>query len=172
MPAQIAVRQPKSDPLYAHEERDTSAQDMRYISSDHIVFLPGIKIKKRSYAKRNMWGFYDGEHVYINAKNYAPSVIARYSRILHFGRYCYFYGAEDIHKKTTGLIGGGLGAVPIGHYYLLDMRSGKVLKVDNTTVTSIVAEFPDLHRRFEASKKSTAQLLTFIEEYNRLYSNQ
>ena len=170
LPAQIRVEKfPTNDPMYAHEEESSSIDNRKYVSSNQIAFLPGIKIKKRGYVKRNMWGFYDGQYVYINSKNYAQTNVTRYSRILHFGRYCYFYGATDIYKKTAGTIGGLVGTLPLGHFYLLDMESGKIYKLDKTTVEEILAEYPDLHRRFQSSKQSTEHLLEFIEEYNKRY---
>ena len=167
LPAQIQVGRSTRDPMYVNEEAPLEGP-RRYVSSDHISFLPGIKIKRRAYAKRNMWGFYDGQHVYISSKTYAQSNVIRYSRILHFGRYCYFYGAEDVYKKTSGMIGGLTGTLPIGHYYLLDMADGSIRKLDAVTVEEIVAEYPALESRFQHARKSSEVLRLFIEEYNQL----
>ena len=115
-----------------------------------------------------MWGFCDGEDVYISSKTYAQSNVIRYSRILHFGGYCYFYGAEDVYKKTAGMIGGLVGTLPLGHYYLLDMTTGRILKLDAVTVETIVSDYPVLKARFQRSKKSARALCQLIEEYNQL----
>lgn len=167
LPARIQVRWRTDDPMYPNEVK-VEKDGRRYVPSDRVSFLPGIKVKRRAYAKRNMWGFYDGENVYISSKTYAQSNVIRYSRILHFGRYCYFYGAEDVYKKTAGLIGGLTGTLPIGHYYLLDMTNGEVIKLNKETVASIVAEYPTLHSRFQNSKKSVRELCEFIEQYNQM----
>lgn len=118
--------------------------------------------------KRNMWGFYDGEYVYVTSKIYTRSNVTRYSRILHFGRYCYFYGAEDVYKKTAGVIGGLVGMLPVGHYYLLDMADGSAQKLTPEAVENIVKEFPSLHARFKKSRTLMKDMLSFIEEYNQL----
>ena len=170
LPGKVRVTRRTDDPMYANEAK-VEKDERRYVSSDRVSFLPDTKIRRRSYAKRNMWGFYDGEDVYISSKTYAQSNVIRYSRILHFGRYCYFYGAEDVYKKTAGMIGGLVGTLPVGHYYLLDMVDGRVLKLDAITVGKIVAEYPALEARFQDSRKSARELCQFIEEYNQLRYN-
>ena len=169
LPAHIRINRPKADPLYLDQpESEETEPHWRYISSDQVIFLPNIKVKRRAYLKRNMWGFYDGEYVYVTSKIYTRSNVTRYSRILHFGRYCYFYGAEDVYKKTAGVIGGLVGMLPVGHYYLLDMADGSAQKLTPEAVENIVKEFPSLHARFKKSRTLMKDMLSFIEEYNQL----
>lgn len=175
IPAQVFVYYSPTDsidPLYhTYTGGVLDADENRYyVSAGNISIDWDIPVKRRQEIRRNMWGFYDGKYVYVSSRNYISLPIVLYSRILGYGRYSYFLGAGDTYKKTAGAIGGLAGAFPLATYFLLDLETGNIHKVDPLFVTSILEEYSDLLQQFEEDKKDKETLLKYIRAYNARYA--
>lgn len=147
-------------------------QDNFYIPYTLVKLDAPFKVKRREYVKSRLWGFYNGKHLYISSKNYTLSNIIRFSKILHFGRYAYFKGAVEVAAKTSWVIGGILGTIPIGSYFVLDMSNGNIFPVTTETVNEILKDNPSLHRKFSEDPEKSKFLLEYIEEYNSNFHNR
>lgn len=154
----------------ANEPEEKSAERI-YVTSNQIMLDTQIKIKKKKYQKRNMWGFYNGKDVYISSKAYAETNIIRYSRILGWGRYAYFVGAQDLNHTSAFIIGGLLGTVPIKDYMVLDMQNGQIVKLTSQFIENILAQYPERLKQFQQEKNNEAILLKYLQLYNQLYLN-
>ncbi|MGB3587237.1 MAG: hypothetical protein WBA23_11885, partial [Tunicatimonas sp.] len=158
IPAQVFIYYSPTDSIdplhytYTASEFDL-AEDRFYVSAGNISIEWDIPVKRRQEIRRSMWGFYDGKHVYISSRNYISLPVVLYSRILEYGRYSYFLGAGDNYKKTAGAIGSLVTTFPLATYFLLDLETGSVHKVDPLTVAKILKDFPDLYQQFEEDHK-------------------
>lgn len=153
------------------------------IKEDSLPYIPytalklkaPYKLKKRWFVKSMLWGFHDGEDLYVSSNNYNSSLIVRFSKILHYGRYAYFCGVQEVRERTGGIVGpemGGLvggvfGTIPLDYYYTLDMEQGHIFPVSNTTVEGIVRQDPELHQLFQEDQHHDKRLFWYIEEFNR-----
>ncbi|MEM9830026.1 MAG: DUF6563 family protein [Bacteroidota bacterium] len=131
-----------------------------------------ISVRRRQEIRRSMWGFYDGKYVYISSRNYTSLPVVLYSRILGYGRYSYFLGAGDGYKKTADAVGTLAGALPPSTYFLLDVETGNIHRVDPLTVAEILKDYPDLLHQFEEDKKDKETLLKYIRACNVLYAQE
>lgn len=175
IPIQVSVYYPPADsidPLYHTYTGGVldSDENRFYVSAGSISIDWDMSVKRRQEIRRNMWGFYDGKYVYISSRNYTSSSVVRYSRILAYGRYSYFLGAEEVSKKTAGAVGGFPGMIPLSAYFILDLETGTIHKVDPLTMGKIVREYPDLYHHFKEDKKDRKTLLKYIRAYNALYA--
>lgn len=175
IPAQVSVYYPPADsvdPLYHTYTGGVLdlEEDRYYVYANNISIDWEIPVKRRQEIRRNMWGFYDGKHVYISSRNYISLPVVLYSRILGYGRYSYFLGAGDTYKKTANAVGTLAGAFPLATYFLLDLETGTIHQVDPLTVAGILEEYPDLLHQFEEDKKDKETLLKYIHAYNARYT--
>ena len=60
--------------------------------------------------------------------------------------------------------------LPVSTYFVLDIETGSVHKVDPLTVAEILKNFPDLHQKFKEDRKDRKTLLKYIRAYNVLYA--
>ncbi|MDF9795729.1 hypothetical protein OKW21_000992 [Catalinimonas alkaloidigena] len=149
-------------------EADNS-RDRLFVPFTLLRFEAPFKIKRKEYAKSRLWGFYDGNNLYISSKNYTLSTIVRFSKILHLGRYAYFRGTEEISNKTNWAIGGLIGTIPIGSYFVLDMSNGDVFPLTIETLKIILRDNPDLYQKLEKDPNGANNLLKYIEKFNSLF---
>ncbi len=177
IPAQVSVYYPPADsidPLY-HTYTGSMfdyTEDHPYVLASSISIEWDIPVKRRQEIRRSMWGFYDGKYVYISSRNYTSLPIVLYSRILGYGRYSYFLGAGDGYKKTADAVGTLAGALSPATYFLLDLETGDIHRVDPPTVAGILKDYPDLLQQFEEDKKDKKNLLKYIRAYNVLYAQE
>lgn len=175
IPAQVSVNYPPTDSIdalhytYTASEFDLT-EDRSYVSAGSIRIQWDLPVKRRQEIRQSMWGFYDGKHVYVSSRNYTNSTVVRYSRILAYGRYCYFLGAEEVYKKTAGAVGGLIGTLPLSAYFLLDLETGDIHKAEPLTVAEILKDYPNLHQQFQADRKDRKTLLKYIRAYNMRYA--
>jgi hypothetical protein len=120
------------------------------------------KAKGRSIGK--VFGFSDGEHVYINERHPDLGPGTEFIRIEDLGRYCYF---ED-RKPTTIFIG----TVPTTIYSLerkiMDASTGEIMTLSKKRLEKIITDNNELHAEFqhdpENSKKLKEYLIRYLEE--------
>jgi len=150
----------------------------KYINESNIDVWADYKIKK-TQIKEILWGFCTDNAFYVSSTSYTHPernksgilrpIATRYSKILHYGRYSYFFGAEEITDKSAYVVTGLIGLIPIKNYYTLDMKTGNIQPVKTEHVRDIIADNPTLLEEFNNDLDVNGKLLEYIERYNEIF---
>ncbi|MEK6476668.1 hypothetical protein WJR50_04000 [Catalinimonas sp. 4WD22] len=75
-------------------------------------------------------------------------------------------GQKKYPIKTYWAIGGLIGTIPIGSYFVLDMSNGDIFPVTKETLKIILRDNSDLYQKFIRDPDGESNLLKYIEELN------
>lgn len=117
------------------------------------------KAKGRSIGR--VFGFSDGEHVYINERHQDLGPGTDFIRIENLGRYCYF---ED-RKPTTIFIG----TVPTTIYSLerkiMDAGTGEIMTLSKKRLEEIIKDNSELYTEFQHDPENSKKLKEYLKRY-------
>lgn len=114
----------------------------------------------------DVWGFCDGEFVYINMqfkvmtikKVFKPG--SQFDKILYLGRYCYFISVQPIPNSVN-----------LGHYfYALEFNTGKEIAINKDALKKIISKDEGLLKDYKNEKFLDKNSDDTYIKYLRLYS--
>ncbi len=122
--------------------------------------------KEASYRKiRGVYCYVIDNHIYLNCGEYGKK---GYFVRSHFsGRYIYFddiIGRENFAFAHTGVTAAAVPSKVWG--VVLDMRTGKTIKLSNRKVKKLLKDYPKLLRKYENSDKKNSEVKALIKELN------
>lgn len=114
-----------------------------------------IRDKAKNKKIKRVYGFSDGQALYIHARNYTNGNY--FTRLQNRGKYMYF---EDWGGSGVGIgIGIGIGPVGVGtggrqrlKAYFLDALSGQIETLNRNRLRLLLAQTPDLLQSYEKEK--------------------
>jgi hypothetical protein len=126
-------------------------------STTKWINLSNLRIKPRlKNAKRNIWGFSDGQCYYINSLLYDPDGIVRFSKLYYKGhRYSYFTAVINLALPYQQMLAG------------LDMRTGKFFPITKNFVREIIEDDRELLAEFEKQARNKSDYVEFLIQYDK-----
>lgn len=145
--------------------RDTKYRTKRIAQNKKIEHFQVFQPEKNRRIK-NLFGYSDGQHVYLNASRYTVDEYFIKSKFI--GRYIYF---EDQYSSKTataalGLIGTAISMKHTG--IVLDTKTGITTVLNNKKMEEILSNYPELSRQYNLSKKTIEDDRNMILEINKL----
>lgn len=132
-----------------------------FLSSGKIPYYRLNIDKKMGKTIGKVFGFCDGNNVFINENNPRLGPRTEFVQVENLGQYCYF---ED-RKSTTVFIG----TVPTTNYYLdrkiLDTDTGEIIGLNKKTLQEIIANDRDLLAEFKNDPKKGKKLKEYLIKY-------
>lgn len=115
---------------------------------------------------KQMWGFSDGEHIYIN--NWAVFQESSFSRLHSIGRFCPFLGKENI-GRTNRMVSKD---VP-KKAYVFDAHRGQAYLLDEAYLDNILKMSSALGHRYkqERDRKNINTKIWYARELNQVLSS-
>jgi hypothetical protein len=146
-----------------------------------------VKLKKK-IIDNGIWGIYDGESFYINAKRLG--MINGYIKIEKLGKYCYFKGKpiKSLKQKSRisnsafnfGLIGASATSVKVANEnqadvnYVLNIETGMINLLNRDFMMLILKPYNELLSGFEYEDKqeSLEIILIYLDIVNEMPENR
>lgn len=115
---------------------------------------------------KNLFGYSDGENIYLHASRYAPLDYFIKSKLI--GRYIYFEDEFSSAAATASL--GLIGALATIRYsgIVLDTKTGITTILNNANMEKILGDYPALMAEYNLTKKKVEDDRTMIEKINAL----
>lgn len=168
-PSFFSFRENRPMPGVDIELKDRVEEEDTHIKSWAFVLTSKHGIKKHQLRKL-MWGFCAKGELFISSSNYAQNrrsgTTPIFSKVLHWGRYSYFYGTVTLSEKSAFVLGGLGGLAAVSEYYLIDMLKGEIKVASLENVREIISRDTVLIKEFNKDKSLKQKLLTYIEKYN------
>lgn len=115
---------------------------------------------------KNLFGYSDGQSVYINASRYTQEEYFVKSKFM--GRYIYFEDQYSSKAATAalGLLGAAVSTKHTG--IVLDTKTGITTVLTNKNMEMILKDYPELLEAYNKSKKTVDDDRRMIEKINSL----
>lgn len=125
-----------------------------------------IAIDKSTARKTGMvFGFCDGEDVYICEENKLFTPKTGFSKVENLGRYGY-YNEVKVEMMANPAGGGSTMTAALQHK-VIDYKTAKVFFLVNKTMKTILADDPDLLYEFENEKRKGQLLKEYLVRYSK-----
>ncbi|QYA25056.1 hypothetical protein G3I01_05875 [Gramella sp. MT6] len=135
---------------------------LKNYKSEHFQVLQQEKNKR----VKNLFGYSDGENVYLNATRYTQSEYFIKSKFI--GRYIYF---EDQYSSPSATAAFGLIGAAVSNRHtgiVLDTKTGITTVLNNKSMESLLKDYPELLNEYNRSKKTVEDDRKMIEKINNL----
>lgn len=125
---------------------------------------------------RKIWGFCDGQKLFINEHLYGGSV--RFTRIQEVGRYIYFKGTPIVDPSmavAVGMVGGAIGGAVVATVatygealYVININNGNIFTVDRKLLERILKQDEALYRLYQqdTTRLSNDRMIEYIQMFN------
>ena len=139
----------------------------------HETFKLMLKDPKALTKKDSVWGFSDGDSVYVsNNKVYKKR--SYYDKLIYLGTYCIFETVETNFYPTMHMMpmaGGGM--MPMGggssnrvlSTIVIDIRNGEMFDLTKSSLRETIQSDKELLAEFEDQKKKRSKLVAYLIEY-------
>lgn len=143
------------------------AKSEEYLSKKEVTFKNLPNDLSTADLSKTMWGFSDGENIYIN--NWAVSQDFSYSRFNTLGKFCLFIGKESM------AVGNRLTArnSTAKKTYIFDTQKGQAYLLNDQYLSTILQLNSSLLHRYqqESDKKNPNTQIWYAKELNQLVSS-
>lgn len=142
-------------------------------ATPHETFKLILKDPKALTKKDIVWGFSDGDSVYVsNNKVYKKR--SYYDKLIYLGAYCIFETVETnfypmIHMMP--MAGGGMTPMAGGSSnrvlstIVIDIRNGEMFDLTKSSLRETIQSDTELLAEFESQKKKRSKLVEYLIEY-------
>lgn len=110
----------------------------------------------------NVFGFCDGENVYINEHSPKIEPSVGFSKIIYFGKYCYY---EGVSSSGRSMPNGATVSYQSLAEKIIDIHSGEVITLDDKNLREIIADDPELLKEFNKDSNKNKSLKDYIIRY-------
>lgn len=117
----------------------------------------------------NVFGFCDGENVYINEHSPKIEPSVGFSKIEYFGKYCYYEGViySTVTTEWSNSAVNPSKTVSYGSLAekIIDIYSGEVITLNDKKLREIIADDPELLKEFNKDSNKKKSLKDYIIRY-------
>lgn len=128
------------------------------------------KGKRKRVRKGDVWGFCDGNDIYIY---WAYTTGRHYSnKIMSLGRYTYF---EDEGISNGSISVGGISSpliMPYQNEFIINLNNGGIYKLNNSLMKDIFVDDQELLSEFKDDPKKGNKYQEYISRYNQRHTEQ
>jgi len=120
-----------------------------------------------------VFGFCDGESVYINENSPQLSSMVNFVKLESFGRYCYYEDVQRIISTSVSMAGGYGGGYTFSQfnylkltYRAVDISDGKIVKLTPAKLREIMSDDNELLDEFKKCSPKYHHMKEFLIKYN------
>lgn len=124
---------------------------------------------KLSKVEKKMWGFCDGDTIYLAIEKDVYS--NEYVKLFHLGRYSLFSSYSSLSSLSRGIIGGALGSILSKSVGAINYEDGEIMDLDADTTLELLAPNSQLRDQYlkEAKKDKEDKMVEYMTTYNQWY---
>lgn len=144
------------------KENSEAARMLVGANKNKLYIIDSVGNRKR--LKKQIWGFCDGEYVYIFWDK-SPSLRRYFNKLITIDRYCIFL---DDGYSSSGASFNNFSVPVFAKYeidYILNINNGITYKVNNKLMKVILAKDPELLKKYKSEKNRRSKRLRFIRDF-------
>lgn len=147
-------------------------------ASPHYIYRLVPDDPKALTSKDAIWGFCDGDSVYINVDDHYKKRNV-HEKILYLGRYCYFETVETTFGPIVMMPNAAGGMTPIGggrtrslNRMFLDINFEETRELNKASLRELLGTDPGLLHKFEDEKGKGKKLDDYLILYSKKHADE